>query len=118
MNPRPPDEASTGHSPTGPTEPSAGGFPDLPAELLRHPDYDFVEELGRGGMGAVYKAWNRRMGRVEALKVMRFGFAQGQQLRKRCLNEARLVGKLNHPNIITAYHAFEAGGALVLAMEY
>jgi serine/threonine protein kinase/formylglycine-generating enzyme required for sulfatase activity len=90
----------------------------LPPELAGHPDYEIVRELGRGGMGVVYLANNRLMGRPEVLKVVGRHLIERPGIGDRFLREIRSAAKLQHPNIVTAYAALRMGESLVLAMEY
>jgi tRNA A-37 threonylcarbamoyl transferase component Bud32 len=87
-------------------------------ELPQVPGYEIEAELGRGGMGVVYKAKNTLMGRVEALKVMQKELLDDAATMARFLREIRAAAQLNHPNIVTAYAALQLGDLLVLAMEY
>jgi len=90
----------------------------LPPELAAHSDYEVKQELGRGGMGVVYLAHNKLMGRDEVLKVMGphlMGYAGALERFKR---EIQSVARLRHPNIVTAYHATQLGQSLLFAMEY
>ncbi len=91
---------------------------DLPPDLADHPDYEVVRELGRGGMGVVYLARNRLMGRPEVLKVVSGHLLDRGIVRERFLREIRNAAQLHHPNIVTAYSAVRAGDRIVLAMEY
>jgi serine/threonine protein kinase/formylglycine-generating enzyme required for sulfatase activity len=90
----------------------------LPPELAALPGYEIKRKLGQGGMGVVYLAHNRMMGRDEVLKVM------GQHLMgypgalERFMREIRSVARLHHSNIVTAYHATQIGQSLLFAMEY
>jgi hypothetical protein len=90
----------------------------LPPGLADHPDYQVVRELGRGGMGVVYLARNRLMGRDEVLKVMSREIIEKPGVLDRFLREIRAVARLQHPNIVAAYSAFRLGESIVLAMEY
>ena len=90
----------------------------LPIGLANHPDYEIVRELGRGGMGVVYLAHNRLMGRDEVLKVIGRDAIYRPGAMDRFLREIRAVARLRHPNIVTAYTAFRNGESLVFAMEY
>jgi serine/threonine protein kinase len=90
----------------------------LPPGLADHPDYEIKRELGRGGMGVVYLAHNTLMGRDEVLKVMARQIIERPGVLERFLREIRVVAKLRHPNIVTAYHATRLGDSIVFAMEY
>jgi serine/threonine protein kinase len=75
-------------------------------------EYRLLDHLGRGGMGDVYRASHRRLGRVVALKTLR-----DPALAARFLNEARIQGGLSHPSIATLYDYFEADGRACIVME-
>jgi serine/threonine protein kinase len=90
----------------------------IPPELTGHPDYQIIRELGQGGMGVVYLAHNRLMGRDEVLKVVGPQAVEQRGVLDRFLREIRAVASLRHPNIVTAYSAFLCGKNLVFAMEY
>jgi serine/threonine protein kinase len=90
----------------------------IPAELAAHLDYEIKRELGRGGMGVVYLAHNRLMGRDEVLKVMGQHLADLPGVPERFLREVQAVARLRHPNIVTAHHATRLGNSIVFAMEY
>ncbi len=82
------------------------------------PGYEILEELGRGGMGVVYKARNTLMDRLEVLKVVNQQLLGPGAGVERFLREIRSAAKLSHPNIVAAYTAYQIEGALVFAMEY
>ena len=90
----------------------------LPPGLADHPDYEIMRELGRGGMGVVYLAQNKLMGRDEVLKVMGRQIIERPGVLDRFLREIRSAAKLHHPNIVTAYSAIRLGESIVFAMEY
>ncbi len=90
----------------------------LPPELVDHPDYEIVRELGRGGMGVVYLARNKLMGRLEVLKVVGGQLVERPGVRDRFLREVQSAAKLQHKNIVTAYSATRLGESIVLAMEF
>ena len=90
----------------------------LPPGLADHPDYEILRELGRGGMGVVYLAQNKLMGRPEVLKVVGGHLVERPAVRDRFLREVQSAAKLQHKNIVTAYSAMRFGESLVLAMEY
>ncbi len=90
----------------------------LPPGLAEHPDYQVLRELGRGGMGVVYLAENRMMGRKEVLKVVSSHLLNRQGVLERFLREIRSAAQLHHPNIVTAYSATRVGESIVFAMQY
>ena len=90
----------------------------LPPGLADHPDYEILRELGRGGMGVVYLAQNKLMGRMEVLKVVGGQLVNRRGVLDRFLGEIRNAARLHHPNIVAAYSAIRLGESLVFAMEY
>ncbi len=108
--------SSGGSSVTGPKSPPP--VDTLPPGLADHPDYEIKQELGRGGMGVVYLAHNKLMGRDEVLKVMSRHLLERPGIFDRFLREIRAVATLRHPNIVTAYHATRVGERIMFAMEY
>ena len=90
----------------------------LPPGLADHPNYEVLCELGQGGMGVVYLAQNKLMGRKEVLKVVSSHIIFRRGVRDRFLAEIRNAAKLHHPNIVTAYSALQLDESLILAMEY
>jgi WD40 repeat protein len=104
-------------SPTGHTMPEAPADAVLP-ELRDHPQYEVLRELGRGGMGVVYLARNRLTCRLEALKVVNPRLFDEPGMADRFLREIRSAARLDHPNIVKAYTALQAGPLVIFAMEY
>ena len=90
----------------------------LPPELVDHADWEIIRELGRGGMGVVYLAKNRLMGRMEVLKVVGRHLIERPGIFERFLREIQAAARLQHVNIVTAYTAVRLGSSLVFAMEY
>jgi serine/threonine-protein kinase len=80
--------------------------------------YEVLEELGRGGMGRVYRARHVTLQRDVALKVLAEGFAENELFVQRFLKEARAAACLNHPNIVQIYDFGQEGPEWFLAMEY
>src|SRR5919108_564562 len=78
-----------------------------------------VEELiGRGGMGAVYRAEDVRLARKVALKLLIPDLAEDERFRERFLRESRLAAAIDHPNIVPIYQAGEIDGVLFIAMRF
>ena len=82
------------------------------------PDFEIERELGRGGMGVVYKATQTGLGRTVALKMLIAGQYADPGQRARFLLEAESVAALEHPHIIRVFAFGESGGHPYLAMEF
>src|ERR1043166_8451482 len=80
--------------------------------------YTIISELGRGGMGVVYKAHEDSLNRFVAIKVLSDHLASDEQFLSRFLREARAAGALSHPNVIPIYFIGEDNGRHYFAMEY
>jgi DNA-binding beta-propeller fold protein YncE/predicted Ser/Thr protein kinase len=80
--------------------------------------YRIEELVGRGGMGAVYRAEEPRLGRKVALKVIAADLAEDSRFRERFLRESRIAASLDHPHIVPIFQAGEDDGALFIAMRY
>ncbi len=80
--------------------------------------YEILSELGRGGMGVVYKARDKHLQRVVALKVLSENLRQHQSALDLFLREARSAAALNHRNIVTVYDAGQEGEMDFISMEY
>ncbi|MBI4566919.1 MAG: protein kinase, partial [Planctomycetes bacterium] len=79
--------------------------------------YEMIEEIGRGGMGAVYRARDRRLSREVAIKRLLRGDAASAQGIERFLREARAIAALNHPNIVTVYDVGKDARGYFIVME-
>ena len=79
--------------------------------------YLTIEELGRGGMGIVLRAYDPRLSREVALKLLRTERV-GPDGRARLVREAQAMAQLSHPNVVSVYDVDESGDQLVMAMEY
>ena len=66
-------------------------------EAFRIPGYKLLKKLGRGSMGTVYKARQLNLDRVVAIKILANFLAENQAFVRRFIKEARVIGKLNHP---------------------
>src|SRR6266404_6860469 len=88
----------------------------IPEQTIAH--YRIIELLGAGGMGAVYKAYDKKLDRVVALKLLPTEYISQQDRRRRFLQEARAASALNHPHILTVYEVGEDDGKPYIAMEY
>ena len=80
--------------------------------------YTLLEELGRGGMGVVYKARDAHLDRLVAIKVLPPEKVTDPERKRRFVGEARAASALNHPHIITIYDIDTVGGVDFMAMEY
>ena len=76
------------------------------------------EELGRGGMGVVYRAWDRRLNRPVALKMLLAGSYARPQDRERFRREAEAEAGLRHPNIVQVYDVGTLDGRPYFIMEF
>ena len=115
--PDPVNDHSTGdQEPTlqGAVPPSLG--PEQPPPEL--PDFEILDELGRGGMGIVYKARQRSEDRILALKVIRKDRLQHEEAVRRFRREAQAASRLSHPNIVRLFESDHSGDTHFLLMEY
>jgi serine/threonine-protein kinase len=80
--------------------------------------YRILEELGRGGMGIVYKAQDTVLDREVAYKVLPDALKENEHALKNFLREAKSAAQLNHPNIVTVYDTGAQDGDYYIAMEY
>src|SRR5712692_149599 len=79
--------------------------------------YRIEAELGRGGMGVVYRAHDEKLRRQVALKLLSSELASHAERRARLLAEARAAAALNHPGITTIYEVGEEGEQIFIVME-
>ena len=82
------------------------------------PDLEVIEMIGRGGMGAVYKARQKELDRLVALKILPPGIGDDRAFADRFVREAKALAKLNHPNIVTLYEFDQADGLFYFIMEF
>jgi serine/threonine protein kinase len=102
--------------------PHAADMPPEAVEASKDPSrvlgrFISVTELGRGAMGTVQKAWDTILGRWVAIKLLRTGATDAEEL-DRFRREAMVVASLDHPNIAPIYDVFEHGGRLAIVMKY
>jgi len=81
-------------------------------------NYIILDKLGVGGMGVVFKARHRRLGRIGALKILPPSFARDKSAVMRFRREVEAAGRLKHPNIVAALDADEDRGVHFLVMDY
>jgi serine/threonine protein kinase len=99
---------------TAPT-PSAEAPPRPPLRELG--EYDFLERLGAGGMGEVYRARHRRLGKLVAVKVIRESRLASPAALARFRREMEAVGSLDHPHLVEAHDAGEENGMVYLVLK-
>ncbi len=99
------DMPAADHSPTGAAWPEVAG-------------YEILGELGQGGMGLVYKAWQHRLKRLVALKMLRPGVHTDAEHLARFRVEAEAVSRLQHPNIVQIYDVGEQDGRPFIVLEW
>jgi tRNA A-37 threonylcarbamoyl transferase component Bud32 len=93
--------------------------PPSPAELARHfPQLDILELLGQGGMGYVYKARQKGLDRLVALKLLPQEVSDDRNFAERFAREARALARLSHPGIVTVHDSGQVGGLYYFIMEY
>jgi hypothetical protein len=91
---------------------------DKPGQLGRLERYEVLEEIGRGGMGVVLKAFDPSLHRVVAIKVLAPQLATSGVARKRFLREAKAAAAVTHDHIVTIHAVDEANGLPYLVMHY
>ncbi len=104
-----PSQKSATHAPAAPA-------PEELAPLF--PQLEIIELLGRGGMGAVYKARQPKLNRFVALKIISGDAATDPHFAERFQREAQALAKLNHPHIVSVFDFGETGGLFYFLMEF
>ena len=98
---------------------TSGFVPPEPEELQRHfPQLDILELLGKGGMGAVYKARQKQLGRLVAVKILPPQVGRDPAFAERFSREARALAHLHHQNIVGVHDFGQAGELYYFVMEY
>lgn len=80
--------------------------------------FELLEKIGQGGMGSVFKARQKELGRIVAVKVLSPRLARNAEFVEAFFREARAAGRLSHPNIVAAIDVGESQGFYYFAMEY
>ena len=88
------------------------------AELVFSDKYEVVEQIAQGGMGIVYKAMDRKLNRVVALKVVHPHLTSDSTFLQRFLREARAMARLQHENIVSIFSVEQDRGTQFIVMEY
>ena len=91
---------------------------DAPTAFVSESRYEILDEIGRGGMGVVYRAHDRRLDRVVALKRLPDDLRRHQpRAAQLFVREAQAAARLNHPHIVTVHDADQEEGHLFITME-
>ncbi len=110
---------ASGGAPAIPQRRPAAGPGQLQPGQVFDGRYDIKGVVGMGGMGVVYRAWDRQLGEAVAIKTLRRDFASGDPVAlERFKQEIRLARKITHRNVVRTHDIGEAGGQYYITMEY
>ena len=98
----------------------AGAFPPpgIGEMAALFPQFEILELIGKGGMGAVYKVRQRDLDRIVALKILPPAIGQSSEFSNRFTREAKALAKLNHPGIVTLHEFGQQDGLYFILMEF
>jgi serine/threonine-protein kinase len=85
---------------------------------MKYGRYEIQDEIGKGSMGVVYRAHDPHIDRIIALKVLRQDRIVSEEFVQRFLKEAKAIGRLSHPSIVTVYDVGQDQDSLYIAMEF
>src|SRR5688572_22170552 len=89
-----------------------------PKSIGKMANFEVLSVLGRGGMGTVLKAFDVKLHRQVAIKVMHSSLAALDENRRRFVREARIAASINHPNVVAIYEVDDQRGTPYLVMEF
>ncbi|MHB1034654.1 MAG: protein kinase domain-containing protein [Pirellulales bacterium] len=111
--------SQTGGEESGSQPAAADGPPPAPEEIAAYfPDLEILELIGRGGMGVVYKARQKRLDRLVALKILAPKVGQDRAFAERFAREARAMAMLSHPHIVAVHDFGQTDGLYYFIMEF
>jgi hypothetical protein len=90
----------------------------LPSKTVLNRRYELGQELGKGAMGAVFRAWDTVLDREVAVKQLNLVLSGDDEYASRFRREAKALARLTHPNIVQVYDLFEDGGRHWMVLEY
>ncbi|NLY00923.1 MAG: serine/threonine protein kinase [Rhodopirellula sp.] len=112
-------ESQSGGEETGSQPAAADRPPPTPGEIAAYfPELEILELVGRGGMGVVYKARQKRLDRLVALKILAPKIGQDPAFAERFAREARAMAILSHPHVVAVYDFGQTDGLYYFLMEF